>query len=1220
MKYAQEAFLKQFDQPIRKYIIEFCNQISQKQYDVLILLARKAACFLSSLEDLQLITLNGTVVSERALEYDTNWLLEDKKIAIIDDTIISGTSIYKIINKLKKIGVQKHNISVHAFCINEYWFVNELLEDEENQKYLLPPFLKIDHTSSLRFCKQIVDALSIVPRPYNIDFPIYEKIKFTTKNYLDILEDKNWKINNTATQLQKKYNINSISINLTRKLLSGFNESLGADFKDILFFKLRMYSEETVEEKGQPHYLCKVVPFVISNPISINFANELIKAICNCEKIEVKILCSELNSETSKLLFIQYYMAERLFKWWANFIEKIIGKELKYAIDKRSLYLLFPPQIIEIISKLSFNQKIIFNPKQYHNFSELKNITYSNNVEPINPLSIKDKLLAPFLKFYYEKELPARRIVKAKKEAAFDDETFKDIMDRLEDGIPIIDLKKEISKIINNSSDANLMLSLFLDSGIDTGLIVPITINKGTYLCRGYRHGEEIVWGITGDKLLSIFYKHFIEQEKQSLSKFWLEKLTVLFLKLGLKKGIFQEYDYSPKNKNVKLIGVRSYLQGQITVSYDIEPYEEINYNPILDYETKEYWNSKRLLDLGFLQPKGNDSYCFDFDKLFYKQYSNKKNIDEVDDLDPSLERETLDIADLLKICKDNKILDYNGLVQITSCLSLHDNTASIGAELYLFNQNLASYENNIRSGRNNLTIDILSGLREKTANYLWTAINSGREKYLDYKKNKGVDLVNSITKQLSTMNSFAGRRWEECWKDDIELIKNKNDENELGEINDRMGIILIDINSTIIYIHILMYILLEKQSKINDFKKQSNETIQTYKKEIANKKSQLSVLHKNIDTTYVDSNNTSLIQNIEQEIKDIEHTINSIYKKLEYWDNYLLKNIDRLKSNSQELSGRNYARLKSQNFILEILSENYKYLSEQEMWYKIDEAINILLELQKDSKDSLKDFLLIVPQFGKIQKRVMYSSIIHLNCLSTNNVERDKLATIIKSKLSEFELEEYGEQTNDKSIVLLKTKDAIPGQGYIIGGKGQLHFERLLKLSCRILWVCHEHKLKIIISLIPCKSGIKAFFNNGTKAFDTVKESLFKELPKNDEENQIIIFGIDENKVINLKQVGVLKLVLKHFDIDAKAKDIFAVKINEEKKSTSIKSQEAMQKEIAKLESIISTREAQGKADDIIEMIKYLKNSGDLSFLEEVKKMNSIDCLMQIFRKTYKN
>jgi hypothetical protein len=114
-----------------------------------------------------------------------------------------------------------------------------MFKDEGSQYYLKQPFVKVDHTSSIRFCKQIVNALSIVPRPYNIDFPIYEKIKFTNTNYSNILEHTNWKIVNTATQLQTQNNITCISLNPKKKILSDFNRTLGTDFSNILFIKLR---------------------------------------------------------------------------------------------------------------------------------------------------------------------------------------------------------------------------------------------------------------------------------------------------------------------------------------------------------------------------------------------------------------------------------------------------------------------------------------------------------------------------------------------------------------------------------------------------------------------------------------------------------------------------------------------------------------------------------------------------------------------------------------------------------------------------------------------------------------------------------------------------------------------------------------------------------------------------------------------------------------------
>lgn len=792
---------------------------------------------------------------------------------------------------------------------------------------------------------------------------------------------------------------------------------------------------------------------------------------------------------------------------------------------------------------------MVFDLKQYQNHFLYDNLIYSDSNAPINPLLIKEKLLCPFLKLYYDKELGARRIVKRLKKEAFTDTQYTEIVNRLDDGISMINLKKKISTFINNSTDTNLILSSFLDNAIDSGLIVPITIHRGEYLYRGFRHGEEIVWGVTNDKLLATFYKQFLGDEK-SLSKFWFEKLLVLFLKLGLKeKDFLEEYNLStPPTQKINLIGIRSFIFGEVSVSYDIEPNQEVKYNPILEDEA--YWTSNRFIDLGVLTVNEKKNYDFDFEKLFYQKYESNKENGEVEDLDPSIRNKAIDIAELLKLCKDNKWLDAAGLVKITSCLTLNDNIASIGAELNIFNKNINSYVNIIRGGESNLTTTFLESLRDKSANYLWTAINSGRKKYLDFKKEEGVNLVNEITQQLSTINGFASRRWEEYWRKDIEL--SKNDEGELSYVNDRMGIILMDINSTIIYIHIILYELMRQQSKFNEFKVEENQKIQNYKNEIQTKKTQLDTLKNKSDTINFD--NAELIQQLEKEIREAESEIRKISNKISYWDNYISDNKERIKSNTRELSKQNSAKLRSQNLVSEILSDSYKDSSEQELWQKIKSANNILFELKKDSKDSLEEFLLIVPQFGKIQKKVKYNSIIHLNCLSTDRSERNTLSTIIKRELCNFELEEYGEPKNDKSIVLLRRNEA--NKGDIIGGKGQFHYERLLKLSCKILQICIDKKLKIIISLIPYDDGIKAYYNPQTNNYDIVKENLFDILPENYNENQILLYNINENRKISLNQDVLVKNFSSNFEIETITSDsMYTVKIK--KGTTEIEKQE---------------------------------------------------------------
>lgn len=1097
--YNQKTFLEQFDQPIRKYIIEYCKKISEKKYDVYILLARKAACFLTTLEELGFIRLNGIVVSDRILDYNTEWLA-GKNVAIIDDTIISGTSIRKIIERLKQINVS--SISVHAFCINDYWYVNDILQDE-NCIYLTPPYMRVDHASSIRFCRQIVEALSIIPRPYNIDFPVYEIGKISRRHYSTIIEDKNWKVVDTATLLQKEYNVECASLNFKRELLREFNDSLGIDLSQVLFVKLRLFTKELFDNTNieQSRYSCKVVPYVIFNPVKFDLLQRFIEVICNCENISVDSIENELTTENSKLLFVQYYFAARLTIWWINYTEKLLCKDISHDVNKRSLYLLFPPSIIKIVNNFTFNGKINISTDIVQSNVFCHGSTLSHPNQLVNPLEIKAKLTNIFLNLYYEKELPARHLMKEMGKKAFFEKNNYSIINRLYDGISLDRLKDEIATNINNTTDRNLILSTFLDNAIDRGIIVPITSINNGYIYRGFRHGEEVIWGDANDKLLAKFFGAFLGKNNKIISKFWFEKLLVIFLKIGLRLKFLNEYDQStPENQKICLIGVRSYLYGQISIIYEIKPYEEVNYNPILDSETRSYWTTKRLLDMGLITAKDErQGYELCFNRLFNRYKTIDGALKDTDiDLDQEHVDKVLNLAEVLKLCKDSRLIDSSGLVMLTSCVSLHDNIASIGAELQIYAKNLNSYANQIDGAVKfkNCTIEFLASLRNPQKNILWTAINSGKDKYLKFKTGKGMELVSEIGEKLETINTFASRHWNDYWRKDIDLLKTQD--NELNGLNTRMGSMLIDIQIIIICIHLVLFEIIKREQGWEDYLQIQKSRLNKINEEI-----------KNIRQTYSTTNNETS--------PDFADRLNTekkrITKNLKQWDNYIASNVATINSNLKYINTKEYIQSINNEFVSNILGESYQRMTDSELYNFVHNLIKQLNQLKDDANEALVDFSALVPQWGKIRKTVLYRSLLHFNINSDEKRQREKIGQIIKAELGSFELDEYEGQMNDKSIVILKVDEIkAGGRGYIIGAKGQRHDERLLKLGCRILRRCKELNERIVITLCPFSStdGHRAYFNAQTKLYDIVKEDLYKILPINNEEGCINIFVRD--------------------------------------------------------------------------------------------------------------
>ena len=163
-----------FEPNMQRQLIDFCTRISKTQADVFILMARKASCFFNCLEELGLIHFNGYVTSERILDMDCQGL-QGKKVIVIDDAIVSGTSINRTICKLIENKVA--SVEVHVLTVNKKWFQKDMLENEYGVSYLYPNCNVETNEKCIELCYNVVKSILLQPRPYDIDFPYYHKIE-----------------------------------------------------------------------------------------------------------------------------------------------------------------------------------------------------------------------------------------------------------------------------------------------------------------------------------------------------------------------------------------------------------------------------------------------------------------------------------------------------------------------------------------------------------------------------------------------------------------------------------------------------------------------------------------------------------------------------------------------------------------------------------------------------------------------------------------------------------------------------------------------------------------------------------------------------------------------------------------------------------------------------------------------------------------------------------
>ena len=170
---------------------------------------------------------------------------------------------------------------------------------------------------------------------------------------------------------------------------------------------------------------------------------------------------------------------------------------------------------------------------------------------------INQIILAPFLWWYDTKEIPVRKKLKDPiRHYIRDFESINDNLARLRCGFSLNTLLYLLCGNTSNK-EAETFTSIFLDHAIDQGIIVPTIFHNTSkkYLCRAYRHGEDLPFGLEDECRLAYFLQRIsqkieginqiptMETMDGGLSEIAFEKIIVLFYQMGMRKGgIFNHF------------------------------------------------------------------------------------------------------------------------------------------------------------------------------------------------------------------------------------------------------------------------------------------------------------------------------------------------------------------------------------------------------------------------------------------------------------------------------------------------------------------------------------------------------------------------------------------------------------------------------------------------------------------------------------------------------
>ncbi|MDR3168063.1 MAG: phosphoribosyltransferase [Treponema sp.] len=600
-----DILLNQFPVEIADSLIEFVKYISELEDDIIVFMARKSYCLYQVLLDVAFVPTQKIIASDRIFDLELPFL-KDKRIALIDDTLIIGTTLSKTKQELETRYNAK--VSVHVFCVDrENWNKNLIIPDKI--------FLSMEHQELLSFCTSIIKAFYVSARPYITDFPVLKKKRIEVDKLDNIITSLNYRCCDYSNELQEENNIRYFTL-IPLKLRKFFNDNI---IGIIDIFKLRLFSKQS----GDCIYLT-VIPIITIKSLSFDNLNKLFLCFLSDVESHTSIPVENIKKlfvkEEAKLKIIQYLLSCKLLSEFIKDASKMIDDEIKLIFDRSETLAHFGIWNFDLINDLELNSIKLFqsgNGYEHINHAALTEDVLNLANEFFNEINnelnldsdLSSKFAEIFTMFFNNREKPFREKIRGlNADQIASAPEIRRLKDRLEKGLPFEIIINNLMIESINYKDMVDIGSIILDVCNDLGIAVPITCKDNGVIFRAYRHGEGV--NITNSELSLIYHlvKSYLDSSgKDYITALVLQKLLVLFLKYGYKehfiqpirgsynsnegikvkidydlKGAVSKYEYVDKTGTEKLCWFTDYLwhkknilkknsEGMFTINSDVE-------------------------------------------------------------------------------------------------------------------------------------------------------------------------------------------------------------------------------------------------------------------------------------------------------------------------------------------------------------------------------------------------------------------------------------------------------------------------------------------------------------------------------------------------------------------------------------------------------------------------------------------------------------------------
>lgn len=772
----KKVIIDQFDPSFVTPLIEFGNSLSQINADFLIFMARKSLCLYDVLIHLGITPIEKCVLSDRVLDMRLDHF-KQKKIALIDDTLILGSTLHKSKKLLQNIA---REVTVHVFSVNKKWWKKEVIQPDS-------VMVELDDDRVMTFCTEEVRALSLLPRPYIADFPISKPFTIKKSELKLLLTNIDWISYRISTDLQRRNGVNAYSYFPSDEIILEINDSIGQQINDCIeMIKIRVFTRER-----QNDYLVTLVPIVTLKPLkqaSLNLLiNHFIDKISTISDGDLSKITTFTVTPQSQQRLSQFILSLALGERFINSLKSLIQLPSNVVFDGKETDRHYGPWLHNEMAEIQKNAfQALLAP------DNLANGTIKIRPVDIHPVDIhpadKKSCLASlidckatfgrmpdtkevtkkkvieffaetteiFLHLFNTREIPAREEVHRLGVKAIDGPPEQaPNRDRLDVGIPwnyIANYLMKLKKISPSQVIKNL-LTLILDLCNDLGIAVPVTCFRNGIVFRGYRHGEDVKFtegeiGLAYEAIKGLL----ISTNRESIARLTLEKLLVLLIKIGAERR-FLEPLFGPSG-----------IEGIASIKFDLMGAVPILTRGPRERADRKIWLSRYLLKRRVI--KRNPQGLYILGAPIEGNYSNPAA--------PHLSFELGRILGLLlRSTKDPERntapLDDSALIILASCGNPRHVAAAVEAELDIFKE---WYAQNGRSFFMDIKWDDAQSLRNGHK-YLvqskgYQAIYGARLKFIAYKFNLIASIIDDCERYLETQlrGDFLSRTWRSYWGD----------------------------------------------------------------------------------------------------------------------------------------------------------------------------------------------------------------------------------------------------------------------------------------------------------------------------------------------------------------------------------------------------------------------------------------------------------------------